>query len=73
MKTSIEEPKRMALAAQTREFIKDVQVEFTKISWPGRSELRDSTVVVILTVMIVSAFIGVVDQLLNMLVHLLFR
>ena len=73
MKTSIEEHKRMSLAAQTREFVKDVQVEFSKISWPSRNELRDSTVVVILTVLIVSAFIGVVDQLLNMLVHLLFR
>ena len=73
MKTSIEAAKRMSLAAQTREFVKDVQVEFSKISWPSRNELRDSTVVVILTVLIVSAFIGVVDQLLNMLVHLLFR
>ena len=72
MKTN-EEPKRTALTTQTRDFIKEVQVEFSKISWPSRGELRDSTVVVILTVMIVSAFIGVVDQLLNMLVHLLFR
>ena len=72
MKTN-EEPKRTALTTQTRDFIKEVQVEFSKISWPSRNELRDSTVVVILTVLIVSAFIGVVDQLLNMLVHLLFR
>jgi len=32
-----------------------------------------TTLVTILTVVIVAAFIGVVDQLLNMLVHLLFR
>ena len=63
----------MAWTTQTRDFIKEVQVEFSKISWPSRAELRDSTVVVILTVVIVAAFIGVVDQLLNMLVHLLFR
>ena len=63
----------MAWTTQTREFIKEVQVEFSKISWPNRQELRDSTLVVILTVVIVSAFIGVVDQLLNVLVHLLFR
>ena len=63
----------MAWIAQTREFIKEVQVEFTKISWPSRGELRDSTLVVILTVLVVAAFIGVVDQLLNLLVHLLFR
>ena len=63
----------MAWTTQTREFIKEVQVEFSKISWPSRGELRDSTLVVILCVMIVAAFIGLVDQLLNMLVHLLFR
>ena len=63
----------MAWIAQTRNFIKEVQVEFTKISWPSRGELRDSTLVVILTVLVVAAFIGVVDQLLNLLVHLLFR
>ena len=63
----------MSWMTQARGFYQEVVVEFTKISWPGRGELRDSTLVVILTVMIVSAFIGVVDQLLNMLVHLLFR
>jgi preprotein translocase subunit SecE len=63
----------MSWTMQLREFFKEVQVEFSKISWPSRAELRDSTVVVILTVMIVSAFIGVVDQLLNVLVHFLFR
>jgi preprotein translocase subunit SecE len=63
----------MAWTTQTRQFIKEVQVEFSKISWPSRGELRDSTLVVILTVMVVAAFIGVVDQLLNTLVHLLFR
>ena len=63
----------MAWTTQTRQFIKEVQVEFSKISWPSRGELRDSTLVVILTVLVVAAFIGVVDQLLNMLVHLLFR
>jgi len=68
-----EESKRMAWTTQTRQFIKEVQVEFSKISWPSRGELRDSTLVVILTVLVVAAFIGVVDQLLNMLVHLLFR
>ena len=30
-----------------REFIKDVRVGVTKVSWPTRDELRDSTIVVI--------------------------
>ena len=63
----------MSWNTQAREFFKEVQVEFSKISWPTRNELRDSTVVVILTVMIISAFIGAVDQILNVLVRVLFR
>jgi preprotein translocase subunit SecE len=47
-----------------REFIKDVRVEFWKVSWPSRAELRDSTIVVIVTVIIVSGFIGIVDRVL---------
>jgi preprotein translocase subunit SecE len=62
----------MAWTEQTREFFKEVRVEFGKISWPSRQELRDSTIVVIFTVLIVSAFVGAVDQLLNLFVHLLF-
>ena len=63
----------MAWTNQIRDFYQEVVVEFSKISWPSRGELRDSTLVVILTVVIIAAFIGVVDQLLNVLVHLLFR
>ena len=61
-----------SLMGRTRTFIKEVQVEFGKISWPSRQELRDSTIVVIFTVLIVAAFVGAVDQLLNLFVHLLF-
>jgi preprotein translocase subunit SecE len=63
----------MSWTTQTREFAKEVQVEFSKISWPSRNELRDSTLVVILTVLLVAAFIGVVDMVLNTLVGLLYR
>jgi preprotein translocase subunit SecE len=58
---------------QMREFSKDVRVEATKISWPTRNELRDSTIVVIITVLLVTAFVGLVDQGLNLAVGVLFR
>ena len=67
------ETERTSWTARARDFFKEVQVEFSKISWPSRNELRDSTVVVIFTVLIIAAFIGAVDQLLNLLVNLLFR
>ena len=55
----------MGWTDRLREFFKEVRLEFWKISWPSRAELRDSTIVVIVTVMIVSAFVGIVDRVLS--------
>jgi preprotein translocase subunit SecE len=63
----------MSAMEQVREFIKDVRVEATKVSWPTREELRDSTIVVIVTVLIVAAYIGLVDRILTAALGLLFR
>ena len=63
----------MGWTQQVREFMKEVQLESTKISWPTRAELQESTVVVIVTILIVTVFVGVVDQGLTVLVGLLFR
>jgi preprotein translocase subunit SecE len=63
----------MSAMDQVREFWKDVRLESAKVSWPTREELRDSTIVVLITVLLISAFIGLVDRLLSMSVDLLFR
>jgi len=63
----------MPVMQQIRDYTKDVGAELRKVSWPTRDELRDSTVVVIVTVLLVAAFIGIVDQILNRAVALLFR
>ena len=63
----------MSAIDRFREYTKDVGVEMRKVSWPTRDELRDSTVVVIITVLLVAAFIGVVDQILNRVVALIFQ
>lgn len=52
------------------QFIKEVKVEFTKVSWPSREELTQSTIIVIVVSLIVAAFIGAVDLGLNKLVGL---
>jgi preprotein translocase subunit SecE len=36
-----------------------------KVTWPSREELRGSTMVVIVMVILVSIFIGVVDRILS--------
>jgi preprotein translocase subunit SecE len=63
----------MSLVARTRDFVKDVQVESKKVSWPTRNELRDSTVVVIVTCLIITAFVWLTDSVLRMTIGLLFR
>ena len=63
----------MSALDQFREFLKDVRVEAAKVSWPTRDELRDSTTVVIVTVILIAAFIGLVDQGLNRAVGLIFH
>ena len=63
----------MSAMERFREYTKDVRGELGKVSWPTREELRDSTLVVIVTVLLVAAFIGIVDQGLNRAVALIFR
>ncbi|MEN8255345.1 MAG: preprotein translocase subunit SecE [Verrucomicrobiota bacterium] len=48
-----------------RAFIGEVKVELLKCSWPTRKELFGQSVVVIISVIILGAFVGVCD-LVNM-------
>ncbi len=63
----------MAWTEQFREYYKEVVVETRKVSWPTRNELRASTIVVIVSVLIVTVFVGVVDRILTAAIGLLFR
>ena len=63
----------MSWMAQAQEFVKGVRAESEKISWPTLTELRDSTIVVIVTVLLISLFIGIIDRGLTFGVGLLFR
>jgi preprotein translocase subunit SecE len=56
---------------KAKEFLRDARIEATKVTWPSRQELRESTVVVVITVSIISVFIAVVDRAVGMLVALI--
>ena len=61
--TTSEKPTaRLNLVQSLSEYIKDVRIEMSKVSWPSRTELRESTLVVIVMVFLIAAFIGVVDR-----------
>jgi len=42
-------------------FIKEAIAELKKVIWPTQKELKNSTIVVITTIIIASIFIGLVD------------
>ena len=44
-----------------KKFLKEVRIELTKVTWPTVAELRAHTGVVIITVLIMTFFIGLVD------------
>ena len=48
-----------------RTFIQEVKIELLKCSWPTRKELFGQSVVVVISVIILGAFVGVCD-LINM-------
>ena len=52
------------------QFLREVWAELKKITWPSRPELMESTVVVIVSVFLVTIFIGIVDQIFNVLLRL---
>lgn len=49
------------MAGKIKEFFKEVKVEMKKVSYPTREELIGSTWVVIITVVVISLFLGIVD------------
>jgi preprotein translocase subunit SecE len=53
-------------------YIAETRTELKKVTWPSRQDLIDSTKVVIVATLIVTAFIGVVDQVLSRIVKLVF-
>ena len=58
---------------QVRTFLDEVRTELRKSTWPAPSELMESTLVVIISMVLLSVFVGVSDTLLAGLVRLMVR
>ena len=46
-------------------FLKEVNGELRKVTWPTKHELVGSTIVVVVVSLVVAIFIGIVDRLLG--------
>ncbi len=56
-----------------KEFFREVKIEIKKVVYPSREELVGSTWVVIITSIVISVFLGVVDLGLSKLVKIALR
>ncbi len=52
------------------QFLREVKVEFKKVTWPSRAQTAGSTVIVIILVIFVSFYLGLVDLILSNLIRL---
>lgn len=53
-----------------RRYLREVKVEMSKVTWPNRTEVGQATSVVIVAVVIASAYIGVLDVIWSNIVRL---
>ena len=59
------------MANKFTNYFKDIKLEMLKVSWPSRDELMGSTVIVIVSLTILSVFIGICDVLLSKIVNII--
>jgi preprotein translocase subunit SecE len=61
----------MNIVAKFTKFLKEVKIEMKKVSWSTRRELIDSTIVVILAVLMLAVFIGICDFLISKFIRII--
>ncbi len=59
------------MANKVAGFVKEVQLEMGKVSWSTKDELIGSTIVVLVSLAILSLFIGVCDIILSKIVNII--
>lgn len=64
--------KREGFVARSRRFARDVQGELKRVNWPDRDQLRQSTAVVLIIVLTLTAYIYAWDLVFQSLARLIF-
>jgi preprotein translocase subunit SecE len=63
----------MNIIKQAKNFINEVKVELTKVSWSTRQELIGATSVVIVVTSLMAVFIGSIDLFLSKMLSIVFK
>ncbi len=59
------EVKKESLIDTTRAYLADIKSEMKRVTWPSRLQVQSTTVVVILSVFLFSAYFKIVDQVID--------
>ncbi len=55
-----------------KNFANEVVKEMKKVSWPTREQLKESSYVVIITTLIFTAFVFLIDQVMTKVISMIF-
>lgn len=55
-----------------KQFLKDVKIEFDKVTWPNKAELKDSTIVTVGVTIAFTLYIYAADTVISYLVQFLY-
>jgi preprotein translocase subunit SecE len=71
-KKTQQQKKRQGFAARPRRFVRDVQGELKRVSWPNQDQLRQSTAVVLIIVLTLAVYVAAWDFVFQSLARLIF-
>ncbi len=62
----------MSIVQKIKTFTSDVVKEMKKVSWPTKEQLKESTGVVIITTIIFTIFIFLIDKVMEFIVRIIY-
>ena len=71
-KVQQQQQKKQGFAAGPRRFVRDVQGELKRVSWPNRDQLRQSTAVVLIIVLVLALYVAAWDVVFQSVARLIF-
>jgi preprotein translocase subunit SecE len=56
-----------------KNYLSETRIELKKVTWPNKEELKEATRVVVVASILLTIFIGLIDQILSGIIKLVFR
>ncbi|MCM8769655.1 MAG: preprotein translocase subunit SecE [Candidatus Omnitrophica bacterium] len=61
------------LKEKVRLYLNDVRLELSKVSWPTRQQLKLTTIIVIVFMIVAGVYIGLIDVIFSKVISLIIR